>query len=134
MSAEEEHGHGHGHGDKAEDHGHGHSHADGDCCAADGDHADGDKHEHGHGHGHADGGDADGFVDISGDGGLMKKILVEGRGDATPTSGSDVSVHYVGTLTADGSGFDSSRERDDKFNFSVGVGQVIKGCVTHMQS
>lgn len=71
----------------------------------------------------------EGFVDISEqkDGGLLKKILVEGQGDASPTPGSSVEVHYVGTLHSDGSKFDSSRDRDSKFKFDVGVGQVIKG-------
>jgi len=71
----------------------------------------------------------EGFVDISEDkdGGLLKKILVEGKGTATPPSGSDVDVHYVGTLHSDGSKFDSSRDRPGTFNFEVGVGRVIKG-------
>mmetsp|Transcript_19972 Transcript_19972/g.53681 ORF Transcript_19972/g.53681 Transcript_19972/m.53681 type:complete len:125 (+) Transcript_19972:74-448(+) len=71
----------------------------------------------------------EGFVDISleQDGGLLKKILVEGTGDEQPPSGSEVKVHYVGTLQSDGSKFDSSRDRGDKFKFDVGVGQVIKG-------
>lgn len=71
----------------------------------------------------------EGFVDISGaqDGGLLKKILVEGKGEATPPPGSSVEVHYVGTLHSDGSKFDSSRDRPGTFKFDVGVGQVIKG-------
>eukprot|EP00440_Ansanella_granifera_P013021 gb/GFBE01014145.1/.p1 GENE.gb/GFBE01014145.1/~~gb/GFBE01014145.1/.p1 ORF type:complete len:326 (+),score=133.02 gb/GFBE01014145.1/:1-978(+) len=71
----------------------------------------------------------EGFVDISEakDGGLLKKILVEGSGDATPPPGSSVEVHYVGTLHSDGSKFDSSRDRPGNFKFDVGVGQVIKG-------
>eukprot|EP00928_Gymnodinium_smaydae_P054090 TRINITY_DN37923_c0_g1_i1.p2 TRINITY_DN37923_c0_g1~~TRINITY_DN37923_c0_g1_i1.p2 ORF type:complete len:313 (+),score=118.31 TRINITY_DN37923_c0_g1_i1:47-985(+) len=71
----------------------------------------------------------DGFVDISveQDGGLLKKILVEGSGDEKPPSGSEVKVHYVGTLQEDGSKFDSSRDRGQQFQFDVGVGQVIKG-------
>mmetsp|Transcript_29725 Transcript_29725/g.40015 ORF Transcript_29725/g.40015 Transcript_29725/m.40015 type:complete len:318 (+) Transcript_29725:52-1005(+) len=71
----------------------------------------------------------EGFVDISQekDGGLLKKILVEGTGDECPPEGSSVDVHYVGTLHSDGSKFDSSRDRPGTFNFNVGVGQVIKG-------
>ena len=71
----------------------------------------------------------EGFVDISEeqDGGLLKKILNEGHGEETPTPGSSVVVHYVGTLHEDGSKFDSSRDRDSHFKFEVGVGQVIKG-------
>jgi peptidylprolyl isomerase len=71
----------------------------------------------------------EGFVDISEnkDGGLLKKILVEGQGEESPPPGSDVQVHYVGTLHSDGSKFDSSRDRPGFFKFAVGVGQVIKG-------
>jgi len=71
----------------------------------------------------------EGFVDISQekDGGLLKKILVEGTGDECPPEGSSVDVHYVGTLHSDGSKFDSSRDRPGTFTFNVGVGQVIKG-------
>jgi FK506-binding protein 4/5 len=62
--------------------------------------------------------------DISGDGGIMKKILTEGKGWETPKKNADVEVHYVGTLL-DGSEFDACRDRP--FKFKLGVGQVIKG-------
>jgi len=70
----------------------------------------------------------EGFVDISLEtsGELLKKILVEGKGESPPI-GSHVTVHYVGTLHSDGSKFDSSRDRPGFFTFDVGVGQVIQG-------
>ena len=44
----------------------------------------------------------------------------------TATSGSLVTVHYVGTLE-DGKLFDSSRSRGQPFTFKLGAGQVIQG-------
>ena len=57
--------------------------------------------------------------------GLKYVVLTEGDG-ATPKTGQTVVVHYTGTLE-DGSKFDSSRDRNQPFQFKVGVGQVIKG-------
>ncbi|XP_011692862.1 PREDICTED: FK506-binding protein 59 isoform X2 [Wasmannia auropunctata] len=60
------------------------------------------------------------------DRGVLKEIIKEGAGDATPTAGCKVKVHYVGTLL-DGTQFDSSRDRDKSFKFNLGSGNVIKG-------
>ena len=57
--------------------------------------------------------------------GLMYEEIVEGTGPS-PQRGKAVTVHYTGTLT-DGSKFDSSRDRNEPFTFTIGVGQVIKG-------
>ena len=47
--------------------------------------------------------------------------------DRRSKAGDRLSMHYVGTLHADGSEFDSSRGRGDPFVFTLGTGQVIKG-------
>jgi FKBP-type peptidyl-prolyl cis-trans isomerase FkpA len=48
-----------------------------------------------------------------------------GTGDEA-VAGKMVSAHYVGTL-ANGTKFDSSLDRGQPFEFSLGAGQVIKG-------
>ncbi|HTC19278.1 MAG TPA: FKBP-type peptidyl-prolyl cis-trans isomerase [bacterium] len=57
--------------------------------------------------------------------GLKYQILKVGHG-AVATAGQMVTVHYTGWLT-DGTKFDSSVDRGQPFQFTLGAGQVIKG-------
>jgi FKBP-type peptidyl-prolyl cis-trans isomerase FkpA len=57
--------------------------------------------------------------------GLVIDDVVVGHG-AQAAAGSNVKVHYTGWLT-DGTKFDSSRDRNDPFVFSLGEAQVIRG-------
>ncbi len=61
--------------------------------------------------------------------GLQYEDTTVGEG-ATAQAGQRVSVHYTGWLYQDGSKgakFDSSKDRNDPFDFGLGGGQVIKG-------
>ena len=61
--------------------------------------------------------------------GLQFTDSVVGDGDEA-TSGQFVTVHYTGWLYEDGeqgAKFDSSRDRDEPFEFPLGGGRVIRG-------
>jgi len=61
--------------------------------------------------------------------GLQYEDTVTGTG-ATAEAGQSVTVHYTGWLYNNGvkgAKFDSSKDRNDPFEFDLGAGMVIKG-------
>ena len=66
---------------------------------------------------------------ITTESGLQYEDTTVGAG-AVAEAGQRVSVHYTGWLYNDsiqGAKFDSSKDRGQPFQFSLGAGQVIKG-------
>jgi FKBP-type peptidyl-prolyl cis-trans isomerase FkpA len=67
---------------------------------------------------------------ITTDSGLQYEDTIVGDG-AEAQAGQHVTVHYTGWLRNDdgsrGAKFDSSKDRRDPFQFSLGAGQVIRG-------
>ena len=57
---------------------------------------------------------------------LVVTDVTEGDG-AEATSGSNVSVHYVGVAHSTGEEFDASYNRGEPLQFRLGIGQVITG-------
>ena len=62
--------------------------------------------------------------------GLQYEDTVVGEG-AEAKAGASVTVHYTGWLRNDdgsqGAKFDSSKDRNDPFQFALGAGHVIRG-------
>jgi peptidylprolyl isomerase len=56
----------------------------------------------------------------------LKYIDVKVGGGDSPQAGQLIAVHYTGWL-ADGTKFDSSRDRGEPLRFPIGQGRVIKG-------
>ncbi len=67
---------------------------------------------------------------ITTESGLQYEDTTVGEG-AEAQAGQHVTVHYTGWLRNDdgstGAKFDSSKDRNDPFQFSLGAGQVIRG-------
>lgn len=58
--------------------------------------------------------------------GFVVETIKAGTGPA-PQAGQLCVIHYTGTLAADGTKFNSSRDRGKPFEFRLGTGQVIRG-------
>jgi FKBP-type peptidyl-prolyl cis-trans isomerase len=75
------------------------------------------------------------LVDVTGDGGVFRKVVAravaaegaQDEGTVLSAPGCRLRVHYVGKLADSGQIFDSSRERQEPFEFTLGEGSVIKG-------
>ena len=67
---------------------------------------------------------------ITTESGLQYEELTVGEG-AVAAAGQNVTVHYTGWLQNDdgsaGAKFDSSKDRNDPFEFPLGAGRVIAG-------
>ena len=60
-------------------------------------------------------------ITINKDEGIIKKIIKQGMGTETPANGDKVFIYYVGSLT------DESRDQGERFSFTLGRSEVIKG-------
>lgn len=64
------------------------------------------------------------FHDVNDDCCFSQVVKREGSGTESPMIGDKVTVHYTGWLL-DGTKFDSSLDRKDKFSFDLGKGNIL---------
>ena len=65
-------------------------------------------------------------VQVSSDGGIVKKVITAGEDGAIPTKGQEVTVEYEGRLE-NGTVFDNSKDHGEPLKIRIGEGQVIEG-------
>ncbi|MBA0811360.1 hypothetical protein Gohar_003264, partial [Gossypium harknessii] len=70
----------------------------------------------------------DDVTDLTGDGGVIKKIVTRAKAGALAPSEDlpMVDVHYEGTLAETGEVFDTTHEDNSVFSFELGKGTVIQ--------
>ena len=59
--------------------------------------------------------------------GVEIEVIKAGDGATHPQKGDMLTMHYTGTLAANGKQFDSSVAKGRPFQFVIGIGQVIRG-------
>jgi len=59
--------------------------------------------------------------------GVTVEVITPGDGKTFPKKGDNLTMHYHGTLAANGQKFDASRDRGRPFQFTIGIGKVIRG-------
>jgi len=65
-------------------------------------------------------------VQVSSDGGIVKKIIKSGEDGDIPRKGQEVTVEYEGRLE-NGTVFDNSKDHGEPLKIRIGEGQVIEG-------
>jgi len=58
---------------------------------------------------------------------IQLEVTSTGDTQTFPTPGDTVTVHFVGSLAADGSVFDSSRVKGEPFSFTIGQREAVRG-------
>lgn len=65
-------------------------------------------------------------IKVTQDCGVTKVVMREGTGEQ-PKDGDRVAVQYEGKLRSNGVRFDSSKNQEKPFEFTIGLGRVIRG-------
>lgn len=67
------------------------------------------------------------IIDLTGDGGIIKKVLRRSTLEDRPIGGCKVTIHYVGKLS-DGTKFFSTHDNNEAFTYKLGTCMYISIC------